>query len=180
MPSVTPTESLPVERRHIVVALALNIAVITVLTLFKFIFVIAGLWSTAAHRIRDIRLIPFGELFTAHVWYGPPLNIAGNIALFLPFGALVCLLLRDRADRIKRTALTGLGLSLLIETLQFIFAVGYSDVDDLMLNTAGAAAGAWFADRYSPHRDGLIIGVSVVFVLIIFLLLALGPNPGRI
>ncbi|MCX7444583.1 VanZ family protein [Corynebacterium sp. P7003] len=180
MRTVTPPESSPVERRHIVVALVLNIAVITALTLFKFIFVIAGLWSTAAHRTRDIRLIPFGELSTAHVWYGPPLNIMGNIALFLPFGALVCLLYRNHGDRIRRTALTGLGVSLLIETLQFVFAVGYSDVDDLMLNTAGAAVGAWFADRNSPHREGLIIGVSVVFVLVIFLLLALGPRHARV
>ena len=180
MPGVTPTERPCVRRRHIVAALVLNIAVITALTLFKFTFVIAGLWSTAAHRTRDIRLIPFSELSTAQVWYGPPLNIAGNFALFLPFGALVCLLLRDRADRMKRTALTGLGLSVLIETLQFIFAVGYSDVDDLLLNTAGAAAGAWFADRYGPHRDGLITGVTVVFVLIIVLLLAFGEWTGGI
>ncbi|MCK7643034.1 VanZ family protein [Corynebacterium sp. CCM 8835] len=180
MPGETPTEGPGVRRRHIVAALVLNITVITALTLFKFTFVIAGLWTAAAHRTRDIRLIPFSELSTAQVWYGPPLNIVGNFALFLPFGALVCLLLRDRADRMKRTALTGFGLSLLIETLQFVFAVGYSDVDDLLFNTVGAAAGAWFADRHSPHRDGLIIGVSVVFVLIILILLSSGEWTGGI
>lgn len=63
----------------------------------------------------------------------------GNIVWFVPFG----MYLRWRNGEMgmwKITAL-GLGLSLVIEGLQFVMGTGYSELDDLILNTFGAWVG---------------------------------------
>ena len=61
----------------------------------------------------------------------------GNLIWFAPAGAL----LRLRGGALWQGALAGLGLSLLVETAQFLLGSGVSELDDLILNTAGAMLG---------------------------------------
>ncbi|SDM01393.1 Glycopeptide antibiotics resistance protein [Corynebacterium mycetoides] len=110
------------------------------------------LWNSSAQARREIRLVPFNEFWDPTVWYGPLQNLLGNVGLFLPVGFLVC--------NARRGALVGLALSLGIEITQFVTASGYSDIDDLVYNTAGAALGGWVAARLSP-RD-LVTGVWII------------------
>jgi glycopeptide antibiotics resistance protein len=66
---------------------------------------------------------------------------AGNVALFLPLGFLLPLL-APRLDRLWRTVGTGLALSAAIELSQVAFpGVRRADVNDVLLNTLGAAVG---------------------------------------
>lgn len=65
---------------------------------------------------------------------------AGNIIWFVPFG--MYLEYTGRIKGVLRVALWGFLLSLLIETLQYVLGTGYSELDDLLLNTLGAWAGA--------------------------------------
>lgn len=67
---------------------------------------------------------------------------AGNIVWFVPFG--VYLQYKKRADSILRISAYGFLFSLMIETLQYVFGTGYSELDDLILNTLGAGLGAGF------------------------------------
>lgn len=67
-------------------------------------------------------------------------NIFGNVAGFLPFGFILPIILRQYRNGFL-TILSGFGVSLLVETIQLITRVGCFDVDDLLLNTLGAAAG---------------------------------------
>ena len=62
-----------------------------------------------------------------------------NVLLFVPLGVLLPLLWREFRS-LSRAALSGLMLSLGIEILQ-IFTFRYTDVNDLLTNTAGAALG---------------------------------------
>ena len=62
----------------------------------------------------------------------------GNIGVFIPFGIFMVVLL-DRPFR--RCALEGFLFSLAIETAQFVFGVGFSEVDDLILNVTGVIIG---------------------------------------
>lgn len=68
------------------------------------------------------------------------LNLAGNLAAFLPF-ALFLPLLFPRLRRFSRFLLCTACISLAIELLQFAMLTGACDIDDLLLNTAGAALG---------------------------------------
>ncbi len=68
------------------------------------------------------------------------LNLAGNILGFVPFGALVPLLARGMR-RMWKTGLLGLEVSALVEVSQLLFHAGSCDVDDVILNTAGALLG---------------------------------------
>ncbi len=61
----------------------------------------------------------------------------GNLLWFAPAGLLVGL----RRGKLWQAALAGLGLSLLVESLQFLLGSGVSELDDLILNTLGAALG---------------------------------------
>jgi len=66
---------------------------------------------------------------------------AGNLVWFAPAGILI----RLRGGRLWQAALAGLGLSLLVETAQFLLGSGVSELDDLVLNTCGALLGFFAA-----------------------------------
>lgn len=67
-------------------------------------------------------------------------NLAGNIALFIPFGFLFPLVFRNRRSFDTVIGATFL-LSLFFEVFQFITGIGQLDVDDLILNTLGGIVG---------------------------------------
>jgi glycopeptide antibiotics resistance protein len=87
-----------------------------------------------------INLIPFVYLFDYETTRSMWLNVIGNAAMFIPTGIMTPLLYKH-LDSLKKTVLTGFLISLTIEILQLPFAVRASDVDDLILNTAGCLAG---------------------------------------
>ena len=68
------------------------------------------------------------------------LNIAGNVVGFMPCGFFLPIISR-RSKKFYNTFLFSFCLSLCIEITQLVFRVGSFDVDDMFLNTLGAAAG---------------------------------------
>lgn len=68
------------------------------------------------------------------------LNLVGNVAGFLPFGFILPVLCRKRPSLLM-VGFMGFLLSLSAETLQLTGKVGSFDVDDMLLNTAGAVLG---------------------------------------
>lgn len=64
----------------------------------------------------------------------------GNIIWFVPFGA--CLKYSKKTRSFFSILFCGFLFSLLIESLQFVFGTGYSELDDLFLNTLGTGIGA--------------------------------------
>lgn len=64
----------------------------------------------------------------------------GNIIWFVPLGMYVRYRKAERG--ILRAAVLGFVLSFSIEAMQYMFGTGISELDDLILNTAGAALGA--------------------------------------
>jgi len=76
----------------------------------------------------------------------PVLKSLGNFVLLMPLGVYLPLLL-PRARRIAGTVLIGFGVSLAIELGQLGVSalLGYTykitDIDDIILNTAGVAVG---------------------------------------
>lgn len=84
---------------------------------------------------RSINVIPFDMIqqqgFTLNVW--------GNILMFVPLGIYVLFMMK------KRNMLVAIFYTLLcsvaIEVIQFVFARGSSDIDDVLLNTFGGVIG---------------------------------------
>lgn len=76
------------------------------------------------------------HMFSLHFW----LLYLLNIAMFIPLGMLLPLVARP-FRRWYVTISVGFGVSLLIECVQSLFAIGSPDVDDLFCNTLGSALG---------------------------------------
>ena len=104
-------------------------------------YIAAVLWITLFSRIGDGYrrfLLPFHsyvEILKGNRQF--LLENIGNVVLFIPLGvALKCGGMKD----VKKA---GFFASLLIEVLQFTFALGTFECDDLIHNTLGVVIGAW-------------------------------------
>ena len=84
----------------------------------------------------NINLIPFLVLMDISK---NPLNFWGNIAMFIPLGALL-VMLSSQCQKLQTTLLLGAALSLFIEIMQ-LFSYRSTDIDDVILNTCGALIG---------------------------------------
>ena len=122
------------------------------LTLFPHGFWTGGVWDL----LRGEQVFPTGEMLEAKLAWLPqgliPFHeisragerswtlflLAGNIGMFVPLGLGSALLWRNGSWR--RALLVGLGSSCLIEFVQF-FIGRSTDIDDVILNTAGALLG---------------------------------------
>ena len=92
---------------------------------------------------RGINLVPLATIrlfFASGYLRGILVNVFGNIAAFVPMGLLLPAAF-NRTARLYRTLLVTLGVSLMIEIVQYAFGVGAADVDDPMLNLAGGILG---------------------------------------
>ncbi|MCL2575515.1 MAG: VanZ family protein [Defluviitaleaceae bacterium] len=70
-------------------------------------------------------------------------NIALNIAMFIPFGALLPIIW-NKARKIYITIPIAITATIAIETAQFITARGVAAAEDIILNTIGAIIGFIF------------------------------------
>ena len=86
-----------------------------------------------------ISIIPF--FFVVDRYDGWQMNIIGNIAMFIPVGIVWPICFR-KLDTIKKTILACAGFTLFIEVTQLFCLGRHTDIDDLILNTFGAAIGA--------------------------------------
>ena len=137
-------------------------AVVAALTVGKAYVDMPGVWQAEAHQVRQIRL-DLMETFRAHrVWWGPWLNLIGNIALFIPVGLVAY------RESILRATLIGLGASLGIEVAQFVMAAGYSDLDDVVFNTAGALIGAVVASVGKTRTMMWVLATGCAITLVLF------------
>ena len=112
----------------------LYIGMLLRITVFRSSF---GSYPLCSHG--QIELVPFvGLIQIFHNSVGMFLYLfVGNLVWFVPLGLLLPVLTKAR----KATILWGLGLSLYIEVSQYVFGTGVSEVEDLILNTAGTGIG---------------------------------------
>ena len=91
---------------------------------------------TAEERVYRYNLVPFVEIRRFWIYrkqlgmFALITNLFGNVIGFIPYGFILPVIVAS-----------GFSLSLLVETVQLIAKVGCFDVDDLILNTLGAAIG---------------------------------------
>lgn len=71
------------------------------------------------------------------------IQIAVNIAAFIPLGGMSCLVAKRRG--FQEGLLPGVTLSLCIEVLQLVMRNGYCEIDDLISNSLGSLIGCLMA-----------------------------------
>ncbi len=114
--------------------------------LFYFLFFADMLGRTDTAQSYSSNLVLFREIrrfwvYRSQIGFGYVfLNLAGNILVFIPFGLLLPLL-SIKLRGFVRVVLLGLAFSLVVECIQLVTKTGCFDVDDMLLNTIGAAVG---------------------------------------
>ena len=118
------------QKRITKILLWVYLALLVWIILFKLGFSLAEL-----EQQRSINLIPF-HYDTETSFHAR--EVINNMLVFLPVGVYLKML----GARTKHAALAGFAISLIFEALQFVLACGASDITDVIINTAGALAGA--------------------------------------
>jgi len=127
-------------------AFAIVLFFIYFVVLFYFLFFSEEMGRTYSEREYHYNLIPFHEINRFIQYYevlgmeAVVLNLAGNVAAFMPFGFFLPVF-SERCRTIFNTVLYSFELSVLVELIQLITKVGSFDVDDIILNTLGGALG---------------------------------------
>ena len=160
------------------VALVAYSAVVVALTMLKAFFVIGMLWRPEAQRNRSMEWVPFALYRDSTTWFGPLFDYLGNMAFFVPVGVLLYILLEHRRRAMALVVVVGLLASATVETLQYLFALGHSDVSDLLFNAVGAGVGAVIARLAGRRLYPVWIGLALVAAGVFAVLVILGPRLG--
>lgn len=115
----------------------LYIAVVLRITVFRSSFTLRNLCQNG--RIISTLFDGYIDLIRSGDWFAFTYLFVGNIVWFVPFG--MYLQYMGISKKLAFTAFYGFLFSLLIETLQYVFGTGFSELDDLVLNTLGAWIG---------------------------------------
>lgn len=114
--------------------------------LIYFMFFSESYGRTDVHREYQYNLVLFREI-RRFIQYRHILgttavliNVAGNVAVFIPFGAALPALF-ERIHSFGQVLILSFATSLAAETMQLVLKVGCFDVDDLLLNTIGGCLG---------------------------------------
>ena len=146
---------------------AVYILILVWILLFKMSFSIDELYKN-----RSINIIPFmssvivnGKIDTS--------EIINNIIVFIPVGIYVCMLKKDWS--ILKKISVGFFISLGIEVLQFVLAIGATDITDLIGNTLGGIIGIgvfYLFSKVFKNKTNKIINIlaSIATILLIGLI----------
>jgi glycopeptide antibiotics resistance protein len=108
---------------------------------------------------RIINMIPFqGSYGVAVMQWG---EIRNNVIAFVPMGIFICMLKSNW--RFVQKIIPIAGLTVAFETIQFIFAIGRSDITDVISNVLGGMIGIGI---YALLRKGLKDNANAVINII--------------
>lgn len=106
--------------------------------MFRLLFIRASTWLSYKYN-----LIPFKSYFYTFNYADVKFwvfNFFGNLALFIPFGLMLPIVI-TKFQGFKRYFLLLLSIIVVVEVLQLVTRVGSFDVDDIILNSIGGLIG---------------------------------------
>lgn len=120
-------------------------------------------------KVRVINLIPLNNSVFSEVY--------NNIRIFVPFGIFICML-KSKWSMMKKV-LSTFGLTLSFEMIQFVLAIGRSDITDILANTLGGTIGIgiyYLLFWILKHRTNVFINLcalvltscALFFIIFIF------------
>ena len=130
--------------------------------LFKMSFSLDELYKN-----RSINLIPFmgSVIVNGRIYIN---EIIDNILVFIPLGIYICMLKENWS--ILRKISVGFFISLGIEVLQFVLAIGATDITDLIGNTLGGIIGIgvfYLFSKLFKNKTNKIINILALIVTIL-------------
>ena len=150
---------------------AVYILILVWILLFKMSFSIDELYKN-----RSINIIPFmgSVIVNGRIYISEIIN---NIVVFIPVGIYVCMLKKDWP--ILKKISVGFFISLGIEVLQFVLAIGATDITDLIGNTFGGIVGIGvfylfskvFKNKATKILNILALIATIVLIALISVLL---------
>lgn len=120
------------ERRLSRVLLVMYVLMLLWLILFKLSYDIPTI--VAEHQMRSVNFVPF-----LGVGQAGQSETVFNLVVCVPFGLLLSMNFKDKS--LWRLLTVVLAFSVVVETLQFILAIGITDVTDVTMNTLGGLSG---------------------------------------
>ena len=152
---------------------AVYLFALTWIIVFKMQFSIQGLPD-----FREINLIPFAGSVSVNNQIDF-IEIILNVLAFIPFGIYISML-KPNWSFLKKIAVIA-GVSLVFEVLQFIFAIGASDITDFLGNTLGGIIGIGvyivFCRLFSTKANkilNVLTSIGVIFLVALVLILITG------
>ncbi|MGT2462533.1 VanZ family protein [Sinomonas atrocyanea] len=147
-------------------------AIFAVFALYAAFLLRLLLFSRVPGSERSVNLIPFAsiaEYMSSHSSRAGGVsfaNVVGNILIFVPLGVFLSWL-RHRAAA-WLTMLMIASVSVAAEVIQGVFAVGASDIDDVILNCVGGLLGILAFRLLSAilHRQSLVRTAMAVLSLL--------------
>jgi len=138
----------PVQRTRSVRSVIETVVICAVFALYLVFLFKLLLFSREPGSESSLNLVPFGSV--VEYYFGDSsatrrfafANVIGNVIAFVPVGAYLAVL-RSRS-RIWVDLLIVVAVSVSVEIIQGAFALGASDIDDVILNTLGGLLGILF------------------------------------
>lgn len=152
------------DKKFTMVLAAIYLILLTWIILMKLQFSFADL-----PHFRGINLIPFHASVIVNGQIDPD-EILNNFIVFLPIGLYTCML-RPNWNLLQKVC-PALFLSLLYEVLQYVFAIGASDITDLISNTLGGFAGVLLYELLSvflKKRTNRILNIAAAVCTILLI-----------
>jgi glycopeptide antibiotics resistance protein len=124
--------------------------------------------SVLGFQIRSLNLVPFAHTARANLG-----ETVSNVVVFVPFGVLLSVNLK-RINVWGRLTFVVI-FSVAVEIMQFVLAIGATDITDVITNTFGGFLGLTvyhFANKYvdTERLDRFIVvgGTGLLIVLVLF------------
>ena len=134
------TRKFDIKRELLLLLMYVNLAVIIRFVYFPLEELTDLVISVHFYQKPAINLVPFVNILDYRAASSAVTNVLGNLFLFVPLGILVPCLYKKMSS-FSRTVLVGFLISLAIELTQLVTPGRVTDVDDLIVNTLGAAVG---------------------------------------
>jgi len=149
--------------------LTLGLFIIYVLALIWLILFKLQFSFDQIDRVRVINMIPLHHSVFSEVY--------NNVRIFVPLGIFICML-KSNWSFVKKL-FTILGFTLAFEIIQFVFAIGRSDITDILANTLGGTIGIVIYEivfKILKHRTNKLINIfalvltacALFFIIFIF------------
>ena len=138
------------------------------------VFLWLAVFSRNMGEGRILRLTPFAgylQVLINYATFDVLKQIFENILVFIPFGVLFCQSVKLKKDRrfYLKGAAAGAVFSIAVETVQYIFSIGFAETDDVINNTFGCVIGCGIyslCQKIHSDESGIHISKGWVFDLL--------------